>query len=146
MPPPPPPPPNYLDSLLTLLAWDNENSKWHKLCRWYFVNAVTFTCVFTLYFCATIQKFEVSKFFFFFFYKLKLLFITDALNVIEKLQQKYIATHLFSTLVIRHISWAANQHIIMISEGSCDTEDWSNDAGNAALITGEICLLSASAF
>ncbi len=23
----------------------------------------------------------------------------------------------------------------MISEGSCDTEDWSNDAENAALIT-----------
>ncbi len=24
----------------------------------------------------------------------------------------------------------------MISEGSCDTEDWSNDAGNSALLTG----------
>jgi len=23
---------------------------------------------------------------------------------------------------------AANQHIKMISEGSCDTEDWNNDA------------------
>ncbi len=28
-----------------------------------------------------------------------------------------------------------NQHIRMISEGSCDTEDWSNDAENPALIT-----------
>ncbi len=28
----------------------------------------------------------------------------------------------------------------MISEGSCDTEDWSNDAQNSALITGIICL------
>ncbi len=28
------------------------------------------------------------------------------------------------------------QHIIMISEGSCDTEDWSNDAENVVLITG----------
>ncbi len=28
-----------------------------------------------------------------------------------------------------------NQHIRMISEGSCDTEDWSNDAENSALIT-----------
>ncbi len=27
-----------------------------------------------------------------------------------------------------NISWASNQHIKMISEGSCDTEDWSNDA------------------
>ncbi len=30
------------------------------------------------------------------------------------------------------VSWAANQHIRMISEGSCDTEDWSNDAENFA--------------
>ncbi len=27
----------------------------------------------------------------------------------------------------------ANQHIRMISEGSCDTEDWSNDDENTAL-------------
>jgi len=27
-------------------------------------------------------------------------------------------------------------HIRVISEGSCDTEDWSNDAENSALITG----------
>ncbi len=27
----------------------------------------------------------------------------------------------------------ANQHIRMISERSCDTEDWSNDAENSAL-------------
>ncbi len=26
-----------------------------------------------------------------------------------------------------------NQHIRMISEGSCDTEDWRNDAENSAL-------------
>ncbi len=42
----------------------------------------------------------------------------------------------FSTLVIRNVSWAVNQYIRMISEGSCDTEDWSNDAENSALITG----------
>ncbi len=29
--------------------------------------------------------------------------------------------------------WAANQYIIMISERSCDTEDWNNDAENTAL-------------
>ncbi len=23
--------------------------------------------------------------------------------------------------------WAPNQHVRMISKGSCDTEDWSND-------------------
>ncbi len=31
------------------------------------------------------------------------------------------------------VSWAENQHIRMTSEGSCDTEDWSNDAENSAL-------------
>ncbi len=35
-----------------------------------------------------------------------------------------------------NISWAANRHIRMISEWSCDTEDWSNYAENSALITG----------
>ncbi len=29
----------------------------------------------------------------------------------------------------------ANQNFRMISEGSCDTEDWSNDAENSDLIT-----------
>jgi len=27
------------------------------------------------------------------------------------------------------------QHITMISEGSCDTGDWSNDAENSALLS-----------
>ncbi len=31
--------------------------------------------------------------------------------------------------------YSKNTHIRMISEGSCDTEDWSNDAENSALIT-----------
>ncbi len=50
-----------------------------------------------------------------------------------------ICTKIVSTLLvyklklIKNISWAADQHIIMISEGSCDTEDWSNDAENSAL-------------
>ncbi len=33
-----------------------------------------------------------------------------------------------------NVSWASNQYIIMISEGSWDTEDWSNDAEKSALI------------
>jgi len=34
--------------------------------------------------------------------------------------------------------WAdIDQHIRMISEGSCDTEDWSNDAENSALPSQE---------
>ena len=39
-------------------------------------------------------------------------------------------------VIIINVSWAADHHIRMISEGSCDTEDWSNDAENSALITG----------
>ncbi len=42
----------------------------------------------------------------------------------------------FSTLlIIRNVSCTANHHIRMISEGTRDTEDWSNDAENSALIT-----------
>ncbi len=41
---------------------------------------------------------------------------------------KYEAAQRFPTLII-------NQHIRQISEGSRDTEDWSNDAENTALIT-----------
>ncbi len=36
-------------------------------------------------------------------------------------------------IIVINVSWAPNQHIRMISEGSCDTEDWSNDAENSAL-------------
>ncbi len=31
--------------------------------------------------------------------------------------------------------WVVNQYIRMISERSCDTEDWRNDAENSDLIT-----------
>ncbi len=41
-----------------------------------------------------------------------------------QLPQKYKAAQRFSTLkIIGNVSWAANQHIRMISEGSCDSED-----------------------
>ncbi len=44
---------------------------------------------------------------------------------------------LFATLIIiRNVSWTPNQHR-MISEGSCDTEDWSNDAENSAFQSQE---------
>ncbi len=39
------------------------------------------------------------------------------------------------TQVIIFFFYIINQHIRMISEESCDTEDWSNDVQNSALIT-----------
>ncbi len=49
--------------------------------------------------------------------------------------QKCEAAQLFSAfIIIGNVYWAANQHIRMNSEGSCDTEDWRNDAENSALI------------
>ncbi len=36
-------------------------------------------------------------------------------------------------MIVGKAPWAANQPIKMISEGSCDTEDCSNDAENSAL-------------
>ncbi len=41
---------------------------------------------------------------------------------------------LFSTLIIIRI-FLEQQISILISEGPCDTEDWSNNAENSALIT-----------
>ncbi len=40
---------------------------------------------------------------------------------------------LSASIIIKNIYLFANQHIRMISEGSRDTEDWSNDAENYAL-------------
>ncbi len=48
-------------------------------------------------------------------------------NAAQNTKQKQLISTL---LIIRNVSFAANQNIIMISEGSCDTEDWSNDAEN----------------
>jgi len=47
-----------------------------------------------------------------------------------------LALNFWITVFTVIYSWASNHHIRVISEGSCDTEDWSNDAGNTALITG----------
>ncbi len=56
--------------------------------------------------------------------------------MVSDFPQKYEAAQKFSILlIIRNVSKTANQHIRMISEGSCDTEDWSNAAENSALIT-----------
>ncbi len=46
---------------------------------------------------------------------------------VKKIEKVAVYTLMFSTI---NVSWAANQHIRVISEGSCDTEDWSNDAEN----------------
>ncbi len=51
----------------------------------------------------------------------------------KNVAQIYSAAVLFSSLIKINVSWAANQYISMISGGSCDTEDWSNDAENSAL-------------
>ncbi len=56
----------------------------------------------------------------------------------ESLQfpQILCSTAVFNIDINKNVSWAANQHIRMISEGSCDTEDWRNDAENSALSSG----------
>ncbi len=49
------------------------------------------------------------------------------------LYYRYIYTILSSRTVSKIDK--KNLHIRIISEGSCDTEDWSNDVENSALIT-----------
>jgi len=49
----------------------------------------------------------------------------------EKLYHSFYKNMMLQKLIstsIRNVSWAANHHIRVISEGSCDTEDWGNDA------------------
>ncbi len=73
---------------------------------------------------------------FFFFGEIYRLFLSENCFYSPFFSSVYEAAQLFSTLIIiRNVSRAANRHIRMISEGSCDTEDWSNDAENSALIT-----------
>ncbi len=56
-------------------------------------------------------------------------------EVIKESWKKYHGFHknIKQNNGFQHVSWAANQHIRMISEESCDTEDWSNDAENSAM-------------
>jgi len=39
--------------------------------------------------------------------------------------------------MVSNVSWALNQNIREISEGLCDTENWSNDAKDSALPSQE---------
>ncbi len=55
------------------------------------------------------------------------------LNKSDKIQKKIKSSKL--SLIIINVSWAANQYIKIISEGSCNTEDWRMPAENSALIT-----------
>ncbi len=52
---------------------------------------------------------------------------------LSKHNLKNIITVSTKISITRNVASAVNQHIIMISEGSCDTEDYSNDAENSAL-------------
>ncbi len=54
-------------------------------------------------------------------------------KVILKFLQTYEAELFSHLIIIKKKSWASNQQIRIISEGSCDTEDWSNDAEKSAL-------------
>ncbi len=45
---------------------------------------------------------------------------------------------LFNIYNNKNVSCSPNQHIRMISEWLCDTEDWSDDAENTALPSQEL--------
>jgi len=66
----------------------------------------------------------VKTFIIFLFYKLFIL-----IGILKKNFTKNNKQHkCFSTLMIVNISCAPNKNITMISQESCDTEDWRNDA------------------
>ncbi len=53
----------------------------------------------------------------------------------SKNPEKMYSTVLYIHNKKKNVSWTENQRIRMISEGSRDTEDWSNYDENLALIT-----------
>ncbi len=83
------------------------------------------------YYCCTFINYG-TDFLYLFFYKFilchrlneSLLWSLWILTVEKRLYRHLIVTH--KLIIIRNMSWAWNQRIKMISEGSCDTEDWSN--------------------
>jgi len=50
---------------------------------------------------------------------------------------KMLSSTTFFNIDRRNVAWAANQYIIMISEGSCETENWGNDGKKSALPSQE---------
>ncbi len=50
--------------------------------------------------------------------------------------QKYQAAQRFSIFI--RASWAPNQHITRISEGSCDTQDWNRGSWKFSFYITEI--------
>ncbi len=62
------------------------------------------------------------------------LLLKESKKNVSRFPQKYEAAQLFWIfIIIRNVSWAANQHNSNDFWRSCDTEDWSNDAENTAL-------------
>ncbi len=57
------------------------------------------------------------------------------LSIQQRILKKSVS-ELLTVLILKIIIndyWAANHHIRMISEGSCDNADWSNDAEYSGL-------------
>ncbi len=74
---------------------------------------------------------------FFFFFQIKC--YSFEFSIHQRILKKVLQVSqkkLNSTTVFNIVSWAPNQPIRMISEGSCDTEDY-NDAENSSLISQE---------
>jgi len=55
------------------------------------------------------------------------------LSIHQKILGKKCTQLLSILIMIIIVSWAANHQIKMISEGSCNIADWTNDAENSAL-------------
>ncbi len=66
-------------------------------------------------------------------------FFKDALNWsnVAKKIVNYKCLYYLNVIILNSIdqwfSWVTKQHIIIISEGTCDTDDFSNDAENSGL-------------
>jgi len=70
-------------------------------------------------------------------YSFNFLFINRVLKKYHGFQKKISSTTVFNTDINKKCLLSSKSSIRMISEGSCDTEDWSNDAENSALPSQE---------
>ncbi len=64
---------------------------------------------------------------------LQKIYISNKCSLELSIYQKKKKNLVPNIVIQNHILLFQNQHIRMISEGSRDTEDWSNDAENSAL-------------
>ncbi len=89
-------------------------------------DAINWSHITVKIFTIMLERFISNKYCYFKLTYHRLLIITVSTKILS-------STTDFNVDNINNKKYFLSQHIRIISEGSCDTEDWSNDAENSAL-------------